>query len=248
MTVENISWSISTKECCRPRRGVEPATSWSPVGRRIQLSHRGRLFYKYVCQSSDSNNAPAQAQIWNKQTNVLNQMCRRHAQVFVAEMDWLAFTEVWILSKLKKLQITKFKTNLWLLHLYSVQSYSTDSIFYCHFTIHQRHLYTNCNWHKCLTLSMLGKFSADDNLKWKKFSYFSQTICFDSSCELSPMETICMTYHIYFFFQGKINIYIYIYNQFAVCRVCSETDKGWDGQYECYNISKSFFKLILFFV
>ena len=37
MTVENISWSISTKET-----GVEPATSWSPVGRRIQLSHRGR--------------------------------------------------------------------------------------------------------------------------------------------------------------------------------------------------------------
>ena len=33
MTVESISWSISTKECCRPRRGVEPATSWSPVGR-----------------------------------------------------------------------------------------------------------------------------------------------------------------------------------------------------------------------
>ena len=29
--------------------GVEPATSWSPVGRRIQPSHRGRLsamFYK----------------------------------------------------------------------------------------------------------------------------------------------------------------------------------------------------------
>ena len=24
--------------------GVEPATSWSPVGRRIQLSHRGRLY------------------------------------------------------------------------------------------------------------------------------------------------------------------------------------------------------------
>ena len=41
MTVENISWSISMKECCRPSAGVEPATSWSPVGRRIQLSHRG---------------------------------------------------------------------------------------------------------------------------------------------------------------------------------------------------------------
>ena len=24
MTVENISWSISTKECCRPRRGSNP--------------------------------------------------------------------------------------------------------------------------------------------------------------------------------------------------------------------------------
>ena len=42
MTVENISWLISTKECCRPRRGFEPVTSWSPVGWRIQLSHRGR--------------------------------------------------------------------------------------------------------------------------------------------------------------------------------------------------------------
>ena len=42
MTVENISWSISTKEYCRPQWGVEPATSRSPVGRRIQLSHRGR--------------------------------------------------------------------------------------------------------------------------------------------------------------------------------------------------------------
>ena len=30
------------KECCRPRGGVEPATSWSPVGRRIQLSRRDR--------------------------------------------------------------------------------------------------------------------------------------------------------------------------------------------------------------
>ena len=40
MTIENISWSISMKECCRPRgagrgwgRVGEPATSWSPVGR-----------------------------------------------------------------------------------------------------------------------------------------------------------------------------------------------------------------------
>ena len=42
MTVENISWSILTKECCRPRAGRTRnllITSWT----RIQLSHRGRL-------------------------------------------------------------------------------------------------------------------------------------------------------------------------------------------------------------
>ena len=27
--------------------GVDPATSWSPVGRRIQLSHRGRQHSRY---------------------------------------------------------------------------------------------------------------------------------------------------------------------------------------------------------
>ena len=41
MTVENISWSISTKECCRPRRELNPrppglqsdgASNWRPGG------------------------------------------------------------------------------------------------------------------------------------------------------------------------------------------------------------------------
>ena len=31
--------------------GVEPATSWSPVRRRIQLSHRGRPYIFYTCPS-----------------------------------------------------------------------------------------------------------------------------------------------------------------------------------------------------
>ena len=30
--------------------GVEPVTSWSPVGRRIQLSHRGRLEATWPCR------------------------------------------------------------------------------------------------------------------------------------------------------------------------------------------------------
>ena len=41
MTVENISWSISRKNVA-DLSGVKTTTSWTPVGRRIQLSHRGR--------------------------------------------------------------------------------------------------------------------------------------------------------------------------------------------------------------
>ena len=44
MTVENISWSISTKECCRPRRGLNPrppglqsdgASNWATEAGRL---------------------------------------------------------------------------------------------------------------------------------------------------------------------------------------------------------------------
>ena len=46
MTVENISWSISTKECCRPRRGLNPrppglqsdgASNWATEADKICL-------------------------------------------------------------------------------------------------------------------------------------------------------------------------------------------------------------------
>ena len=39
--------------------GVEPATSWSPVGQRIQLSHRGRLTtereFQFLTGSKETN-------------------------------------------------------------------------------------------------------------------------------------------------------------------------------------------------
>ena len=49
MTVENISWSISTKECCRPRRGLNPrppnlqsdALKVSWLRRKLQQSDTG---------------------------------------------------------------------------------------------------------------------------------------------------------------------------------------------------------------
>ena len=36
--------------------GVEPATSWSPVGRRIQLSHRGRPEQYSIIRIQQANN------------------------------------------------------------------------------------------------------------------------------------------------------------------------------------------------
>ena len=37
--------------------GVEPATSWSPVGQRIQLNHRGRhIFFLFLYKNKKQNN------------------------------------------------------------------------------------------------------------------------------------------------------------------------------------------------
>ena len=47
-----------------------------------------------------------------------------------------------------------------------------------------------------LTHCMLKKNSADNILKY--FSYFSKKIGFDTSCKLSPKETICMKCQILF--------------------------------------------------
>ena len=33
--------------------GIEPATFWSPVGRRIQLSHQGQLLREVLTMSED---------------------------------------------------------------------------------------------------------------------------------------------------------------------------------------------------
>ena len=48
------------------------------------------------------------------------------------------------------------------------------------------------------------KFSADDI--WNIFSYFYQKTCFDISCKLSPMETICMKWQILFSGKNKKKI------------------------------------------
>ena len=56
MTVENISWSISTKECCRPRRGLNPrppglqldgASNWAiEAGKRSPFTDQIRPYIK----------------------------------------------------------------------------------------------------------------------------------------------------------------------------------------------------------
>ena len=60
-----------------------------------------------------------------------------------------------------------------------------------------------------LTLSMLGKITADDILKY--FSYFYRKIGFAISCKLSPQETICMKCQSLFSGKNKKKY------QFSVC-------------------------------
>ena len=55
-----------------------------------------------------------------------------------------------------------------------------------------------------LTHCMLGKISADDILKY--FSYDSYKIGSDTSCKLSPKETICMKCQLLFSRKSKLNI------------------------------------------
>ena len=60
MTVENISWSISTKECCRPRQGLNPrppglqsdgASNWATEAECIfKLKHNYRYSSQYFLQ------------------------------------------------------------------------------------------------------------------------------------------------------------------------------------------------------
>ena len=76
MTVENISWSISTKECCRPRRergGCRTHDLLVSSRPRIQMSHRGRhrvlsrlIWVCTVCQcpSPSSTDNPLCAALW----------------------------------------------------------------------------------------------------------------------------------------------------------------------------------------
>ena len=44
MTTENISWSISTKKTVADPVGIEPATSWSPVGRASNWAIKAGLW------------------------------------------------------------------------------------------------------------------------------------------------------------------------------------------------------------
>ena len=71
-----------------------------------------------------------------------------------------------------------------------------------------------------LTLSVLGKNkTAGDNLNF--FSYFSQKIGYDISCELSPQEAIRMKYQS--LFSGEKDEK---YHKYDVCRISQECGKG----------------------
>ena len=73
MTVENISWSISTKECCRPRQGLNPR----PPG----------------LQSDDASN-------WT--TEAGHPICNYDYPHFLLEKNWLIWSFVNIVQRERK--------------------------------------------------------------------------------------------------------------------------------------------------
>ena len=112
--------------------GVEPATSWSPVRRRIQLSHRGRLKWKYfvlidhifsetICLfcfcGLFSNIYPKikiTAKIWSdlcnfhRKVDFWNYWLRKYFLLFFAEFELLMFHNVMKISeKLNKRNLLK---------------------------------------------------------------------------------------------------------------------------------------------
>ena len=68
--------------------GIEPATSWSPVGRRIQLSHQGRL------KINDVQNLGYQSKMHKHSDNFTREW------LFNANLDWLSLTDIWISIKM----------------------------------------------------------------------------------------------------------------------------------------------------
>ena len=106
MTIENISWSVSMKECCRPRQG---RTRDLLVSSRthIQLSHRGREYpdscffvflfnpcpaepgYTLFCKQCRSRSVG----FWRSQLiwicTVCHSECEFISTICIKEFDWL---------------------------------------------------------------------------------------------------------------------------------------------------------------
>ena len=72
LTVENSSWSISTKECCRPRRGLNPrppglqsdgASKWATEAGSVYCFPHSQLWYVAVWISRSVSVSPLEFEI-----------------------------------------------------------------------------------------------------------------------------------------------------------------------------------------
>ena len=80
MTVENISWSISTKECCRPWRGLNPR----PPG--LQLDGTSRLKTVLLV----TNSLAVVAKVFSKTFIFLLQKCKSYSDFFSKNINVFA--------------------------------------------------------------------------------------------------------------------------------------------------------------
>ena len=172
MTVENISWSISTKECCRPRRGLNPrppglqsdgASNWATetnsyidvllyitamLGRHLWLSH-------HKGNNRDWNS------VWNcRPWSAVSRVCLLH-HIRNQERFWI---HVLTFSMLVKNQQTTF----WIF------SYFSQENRFWHFV----HIVSNGNNLHLMSKPVLlcqANFVTDEIIilfhRWKKITY-----------------------------------------------------------------------------
>ena len=174
MTVENISWSISTKECCRPRRGLNPrppglqsdgASNWATEAGQCILTHT--LIYS----------------AWQVLIQILI------SRIF--HLSWAS--RGWWGDMGKKIWLTVFPSGNSLISPYtqtaaSVANVRASYVWHCE----NRHIQTASFWKYILSYTDSSRYDFFYQQHWY-FSYFSMKTCVMSTHWNRLSEAITMS-------------------------------------------------------
>ena len=107
MTVENISWSISTKECCRPRRGLnlrppglqsEGTSNWATEAG----NHCKRKWHKYSMYSWKRN----RKYFVSKLRKLELKFFHTYKMHFLSINNHLIYPDIWVISSICETRIS----------------------------------------------------------------------------------------------------------------------------------------------